>query len=113
NPACGYCRRMLSDLQAWEADPPAHAPRVLLISSGTIEANRALGLASPVLLDSGFRTGYAYGAKGTPSAVLIDAQGKVASEVVVGAAAILPMLNGGNAALNSLQTQAAAQPLPA
>jgi peroxiredoxin len=93
NPTCGYCRRMLGDLQAWEAQAHPNAPRLLLISTGTVEANGALGLTAPVLLDSGFSTGFAYGAKGTPSAVLIDAQGQVASEVVVGASAIMPMLN--------------------
>lgn len=92
NPSCGFCRRMLSDLQAWEAAPQAGAPRLVLISAGTVEANQAQGLSSPILLDNGFATGFAYGAKGTPSALLIDAQGKVASPLVVGATAIMPML---------------------
>jgi peroxiredoxin len=109
NPTCGYCRRMLGDLQAWEAQAHPNALRLLLISTGSVEANRGLGLAAPVLLESGFSTGFAYGAKGTPSALLIDSQGKVASEVVVGAAAIMPMLNSAPAIVHPL----VAQPLAA
>ena len=101
NPNCGFCRRMLSDLQAWEANPPANAPRLLLISTGTFEANEALGLRAPILLEEGFSTGYAYGAKGTPSAVLIDADGRIASQVVVGASAIMPMLTGSSVAAHA------------
>jgi peroxiredoxin len=83
-PGCGVCRRMLPDLLAWEANPPPGAPRLVAISSGTVEANREMGLRSPVLLDTGFSTGRKYGARGTPSAVLIDAKGHVASKVAVG-----------------------------
>ena len=95
NPTCGFCRRMVSDLQAWENQAPLGRPRLVLISTGAAEANRALGLRSTILLDEGFRTGFAFGATGTPSAVLLDAQGKVASETVVGAPRIMAMLTVG------------------
>jgi thiol-disulfide isomerase/thioredoxin len=74
NPGCGFCQRMQDDLKAWEADPPAGAPRLVVISTGTVEANAEMGLRAPVLLDHGFATGRAFGAGGTPSAVLIDAE---------------------------------------
>jgi hypothetical protein len=48
-------------------------------------------LASPVLLDEAFRTGRLFGAAGTPSAVLIDREGKVASGVAVGGPAVLAL----------------------
>ena len=35
NPGCGYCKRMLDDLKAWEANPPEGAPRLLVVSTGT------------------------------------------------------------------------------
>jgi thiol-disulfide isomerase/thioredoxin len=95
NPNCGFCRRMVSDLQAWENETRVGRPRLVLISTGTAEANRAVGLRSTILLEEGFRTGFAFGATGTPSAVLLDAQGKVASETVVGASRIMAMLNVG------------------
>jgi len=50
-----------------------------------------MGLTSPVLLDPQFAVGRAFGASGTPSAVLVDAEGKVASEVAVGAPAVMEL----------------------
>lgn len=91
NPGCGYCQRMLGQLKEWEANPPLNAPQLILISSGTAEANRAMGLRSPILLDQGFATGQMFGAGGTPSAILIDASGKIASEVAVGAPGVLAL----------------------
>jgi len=43
---------------------------VVVISTGTVEVNQALGLRSPVLLDEGFTVGSQFGAHGTPMAVL-------------------------------------------
>jgi methylamine dehydrogenase accessory protein MauD len=89
NPGCGFCQRMLDDLKALESDPPEGAPEILVVSAGTAEDNRAMGLRSRVVLDQGFSVGSAFGASGTPSAVLVDSEGKVASEVAVGAPAVL------------------------
>ena len=91
NPGCGFCMQMLEDLKAWEANRPVGAPKLLVISAGTEEANRALGIHAPIVLDQGFEAGRAFGASGTPSAVLVDAQGRVASEVAVGAEAVLAL----------------------
>jgi peroxiredoxin len=95
DPRCGFCARMLDDLKTWEAAPRTGAPKLLVVSTGTVEENRAMGLRSPVVLDQGFRAGQAFGAGGTPSAVLIDAKGDVASEVAVGAPAVLALAHGG------------------
>jgi len=59
--------------------------------AGCEEANKEMGRASPVLLDQDFATGRSFGASGTPSAVLVDAEGKVASEVAVGDPAVLEL----------------------
>jgi thiol-disulfide isomerase/thioredoxin/uncharacterized membrane protein YphA (DoxX/SURF4 family) len=91
NPGCGFCQQMLSDIKAWEKNPPEGAPRLLVVSAGTKEANEAMGLTSPVVLDQQFATGRAFGAGGTPSAVLVDTEGRVASKVAVGAPAVLEM----------------------
>jgi hypothetical protein len=76
------------------AGAPLGAPQLLAVSAGTVEANQALGLRSPVVLDQGFSAGRAFGATGTPSAVLVDAQGHMASSVAVGAAAVLALAAG-------------------
>jgi len=84
NPGCGFCQQMLPDLQQWEANTPAGAPGLLVVSTGTVEANRAQGIRAPVLLDPNFSAAR-FGANGTPSAVLVDAEGRIASPVGVGA----------------------------
>jgi peroxiredoxin len=94
NPGCGFCRRMADQLRAAVAQPAAGAPQAILISTGTVEANRELALPVPTLLDEGFRTGFAFGARGTPSAVQLDAEGRVAGPVVVGAPDVLALLQG-------------------
>jgi peroxiredoxin len=91
NPGCGFCQQMLPDLKEWEATSPEDAPRLLVVSAGSEKANREMGLTSPVLLDQQFAVGRAFGASGTPSAMLVDAEGKVASEVAVGAPGVLEL----------------------
>jgi peroxiredoxin len=91
NPGCGFCQQMLPDLKEWEANSPEDAPKLLVVSAGAEEANKEMGLTSPVLLDQQFAVGRAFGASGTPSAVLVDAEGKVASEVAVGAPGVLEL----------------------
>jgi peroxiredoxin/uncharacterized membrane protein YphA (DoxX/SURF4 family) len=94
NPSCGFCARMLDDLKAWEQSAPKGAPRIVLVSTGTADQNRAMGLSSTVLLDSGFTVGPRFGARGTPSAVLVDARGRIASGVAVGSVAALKLIRG-------------------
>lgn len=91
NPACGFCLRMLDDLKAWEASRADASPRLLVVSTGSAETNRAMGLRSPVVLDAGFESARAFGTGGTPSAVLLDKDGRIASEVAVGSPAVLTL----------------------
>jgi peroxiredoxin/uncharacterized membrane protein YphA (DoxX/SURF4 family) len=88
NPACGFCERMLEDLRRIDASA---SPGLVVISAGDPEANRAMVLRAPILLDDSFAAGKAFGASGTPSAVLIDERGRVASAVAVGAEAVLAL----------------------
>jgi peroxiredoxin len=96
NPGCGFCRQMLSLLKAWEANRPEPTPRLLVVSTGSAEENRAMALKSPVVLDQSFGTGRLFGANGTPMAVLIDANGRLASDVAAGADAVLALLKSGD-----------------
>jgi len=93
---CGFCTDILPDLQRWQSRAPTGSPRLVLIASGTAEENRAANLPGAVLLDQHFLTGAAYGATGTPSAVLIDPGGKIASELVAGIPLVLALLGGGS-----------------
>ncbi len=90
-PSCGFCQRMLEDLKAWEARPPKDAPKLLVVSTDSVEDNKAMGLQAPVLLDQGMSAGKQFGAGGTPMAMLIDAEGRIASELAAGAPAVLQL----------------------
>jgi protein-disulfide isomerase len=92
NPGCGFCSRMLDDIKAWESSKPESAPALVFVSTGAVDANQRQGLTSPVLLDQGFKAGRSFGASGTPSAVLVDADGKIASQVAVGAPGVFGLL---------------------
>jgi len=91
NPGCGFCQQMLQDLRSWEVRRPVDAPEILIISTGAAQENRVLGLRSTMLLDSGMSVGQKVGAMGTPMAVLVDANGRIASEVAAGGPAVLAM----------------------
>jgi peroxiredoxin len=91
NPGCGFCQQMLPDLKDWEAESPERGLALLVVSTGDVSENQALGLRSPVLLDESFTTGPTFGIHGTPMAVLVDAEGKIASEVAAGAPAVMTL----------------------
>ena len=91
NPESSFCIRMLDDLKAWQADASPGAPRLVVISTGRDGENGAMALHSQVLLDPGFVAGRAFRVAGTPSAVLVDAEGRIASEVAIGAPAVLAL----------------------
>jgi peroxiredoxin/uncharacterized membrane protein YphA (DoxX/SURF4 family) len=92
DPGCGFCQQILPDLKRWEENRPEDAPRLLVVSSGAQEAIRDQGFASTVVLDEQqFAVMRAFGASGTPSAVLVDEEGKVASELAVGTTEVLDL----------------------
>jgi peroxiredoxin/uncharacterized membrane protein YphA (DoxX/SURF4 family) len=91
NPSCGFCQAMLDDLKAWEGDRSKAPLELVVISAGSPAAIREQGFRSRVLLDPDFRAGQAFGADGTPSAVVLDEEGRVASEIGVGPEAVLTL----------------------
>ncbi|MES1247824.1 MAG: MauE/DoxX family redox-associated membrane protein [Actinomycetota bacterium] len=92
NPDCGYCRALHPDVLEWERRASGDGQRLVVVSSGDAERTRADGFSSLVLLDDAFAAGEALGASGTPMAVAVDADGRVASKVAAGAAAILALV---------------------
>lgn len=81
-------------MKAWEREAADGAPRLLVVSTGAVEANRVQGFRAPTILDHGFQTGQLFGADGTPSAVLLDEECRIASDVGVGADAVLALARG-------------------
>ena len=92
SPDCGYCRMMADDLKAIEVNLPDNIARVIVISRGSVEANREMNLHSPILLDQELKAMSHFGSLGTPSAVIIDGSGCLASSVAIGATEIFSLL---------------------
>jgi thiol-disulfide isomerase/thioredoxin len=103
NPDCGFCNSMRDELLAWEQDTPAGAPRLVIVSSGDEASTRAEGFSSTVALDADFAAGSAFEAGGTPMAVLLDRDGRIASPLVAGAEDVF--------ALAGRRTETADQPV--
>jgi thiol-disulfide isomerase/thioredoxin len=85
SPTCGYCLRIAPDLAELEPVLRDSATQLLLVASGDATANeRALepsGLAARLLLgDIALFRGL-----GTPCAYIVDSDGRIASELAVGA----------------------------
>lgn len=91
NPGCGFCSSMRDEVLAWEQQAPQTAPQLLVVSSGDADSTRAEGFASLVALDPAFEAGTAFGAGGTPMAVLIDREGNIGSPLAAGAEAVFAL----------------------
>lgn len=95
--ACGYCKALLPDLRSWESDHAGLGVNMLLVATGSAEALDAQGWRSHVALDAGSVVARSYGGYGTPTAVLVDAAGRIASDVAVGADEVLALADRGAA----------------
>jgi thiol-disulfide isomerase/thioredoxin len=91
NPGCGFCSSMLDDMLAWERHRPPGGPRLVVVSSADARETRADGFSSQVVLDPRRAAATAFGAAGTPMAVLLGRDGTVASPLAAGAAAVLEL----------------------
>jgi HEAT repeat protein len=80
---------MLPAVRAWK--DPENGPELVVISKGSAKDTRDQALSAKVLLDPSFRAGQVFGATGTPSAVVLDEDGLVASDVGTGAAAVFAL----------------------
>jgi peroxiredoxin/uncharacterized membrane protein YphA (DoxX/SURF4 family) len=92
DPGCGFCQGMVTDLRTQELARPTNAPDLLIITKGTADATRSHGFRSRVLVDRYSAAETLFGAHGTPGAVLLDEEGRVASELGTGACATFEML---------------------
>jgi thiol-disulfide isomerase/thioredoxin len=92
NPGCGFCKRLQPELDAWAAQANGDRPQLIAVKSGSPAAEGDMQFASKVLVEPSFSTGRLFGASGTPSAVMIDAEGNVSSDLVVGGPAIMELL---------------------
>lgn len=94
DPDCGFCRAMRDDLRRWDDASTAGDPYLVVVSSGDAQRTKADDFRSLVLLDVGSAAGSLFGAGGTPMAVLLGEDGRVASHVAAGADAVMALANG-------------------
>jgi peroxiredoxin len=81
---CGHCSNMLDELRKWDKTRGQDEPDLLLLSSGDKEKNLELDLRGTIVLDTKREISKLLGMDGTPSAVLVNEEGKVVSEIAAG-----------------------------
>lgn len=95
NPKCGFCTKMAAELAALPTEKKPGRAVPIVITTGDIEANRELvakhGIQCTVLLQEQMEVASKYGAQGTPMGYRIDAEGRIASELAVGAEPLLAL----------------------
>jgi peroxiredoxin len=91
---CGFCAEMAPRLGQLEAG----APRFLLVSRGGVDDHLKMAAENKwqcdVLLEPGNDVISAYKTSGTPTGYLIDADGRIASDLAVGADALFALMDG-------------------
>jgi peroxiredoxin len=95
NPKCGFCTKMAADLAALPIDGANGRAVPVVVTTGDADENRKLveqhGVRCTVLLQEEMQVGTQYRAQGTPMGYRIDAAGRIASELTVGAEALLQL----------------------
>jgi peroxiredoxin len=95
NPGCGFCTAMAPELAALAPEGREGQPVPLVVSTGEAEANRQLvkthAIRGPVLLQKQMEVASQYQVNGTPMGYLLDETGAIASELAVGAPALLAL----------------------
>jgi hypothetical protein len=87
DPVCGPCRRLLPAVASWQhASIPGLA--IVVVSRGQIEENRLLAhelALAPIAVQHNDTLARRFGIAGTPSAILLDPDGRVVQGPVAGA----------------------------
>src|SRR5215211_6938486 len=94
DPGCGPCNALLPEVGRWQEEH-AHKLTLSLVSRGQVEENKTKAqehALKNVLLQNNWEVSESYEVRGTPSAVLISPDGKVASPVAGGDEGIRALL---------------------
>jgi hypothetical protein len=89
HPGCSPCSRIVAELPRWRTRLSGKAT-ILLIGRGSVESLAALD--GEILVQHGAEVAEGYLVRGTPAAVLVDAQGRIAAPLAVGTYAIRELL---------------------
>lgn len=99
SPDCGYCDQLAPELHLLQMGRDANAPAITLVTRGSEAANRGQGFGFRTLLDLDLSASTAFGSYGTPAAIMVDADGKVASPLARGIRAVRELLDLNGASL--------------
>ena len=95
DPHCGFCLKMAPDLAALGRDGTGAGPLPLVITAGDVKANVDLiekhNIQCRVLMQTGREIANLYQTTGTPTGYLVDGEGRIATELAIGATAVLAL----------------------
>jgi peroxiredoxin len=90
---CGFCDAILPEMRELEAGwVDADDRQMVFISSGPPELNDSMGFKGKIVVDEDFSIGDVFKATGTPSAVTVDPEGHIASQLAVGTEEVLELV---------------------
>ncbi len=92
HPGCGACESLMPQVGRWQREH-ADLATVIVISQGLTDANQRFGARgiSDLLLQEDDEVARAYEVPGTPVAVTVDTEGRIASPLAMGGEAILTL----------------------
>ncbi|MGE5194990.1 MAG: peroxiredoxin family protein [Deltaproteobacteria bacterium] len=95
NPKCGFCTKMADDLADLPLDGDNGRAVPLVVTTGDLQDNLQLvgryGIRCPVLLQKEMEVAAQFHAGGTPMGYRIDREGRISSELTIGAEALLKL----------------------
>ncbi|MFI1915902.1 MauE/DoxX family redox-associated membrane protein [Nocardia sp. NPDC020380] len=96
HPACEMCAALARELPRWQART-SEVLTIAVLGNGDVDEHAEWGLAQglgdiPVLVQQGNEAALRYRVRGTPSGVLIDAEGRVSAPVARGAMAVRDLI---------------------
>jgi peroxiredoxin len=95
NPKCGFCTKMADDLAALPLSGENGWAVPVVVTTGDLEENRKIverhGIRCVVLRQEEMEVASRFRAQGTPMGYRIDKEGRIASDLTVGAEALLKL----------------------
>ena len=94
HPRCAFCRAIQTELGRWTTERSPNAPKPVLIATGDPGEVRRVAehVKAPILYDGPFDVPTMFGTRQTPSAILLDAEGRIASGVALGGQNVLALI---------------------
>ncbi len=103
DPACGGCRALVERLPALREELAGALEPVLVTREGGASVGSAAAAGVPVLIQEDREALLAFAVGAVPAAVLLDGEGRVASQTAIGDVAIEELLLGAHPAPGSLE----------